>query len=104
MRRAPRSALQIGGGIRHYPRLRPASGLRDRTEIPMAQALSPVQFRKAMEDRIKGRTHSDYPMVNLIAAGQATPEQIAYLGVLFYHFTKETPQVISTIHSRCPDP
>lgn len=70
----------------------------------MAAALSPAEFRKAMEDRIKGRTHSDYPMVNLIAAGKASLEQIAYLGVLFYHFTKETPQVISTIHSRCPDP
>jgi pyrroloquinoline quinone (PQQ) biosynthesis protein C len=57
-----------------------------------------------MEQRIAGRAHSDYWIVRAIAEGTASPEQIAYLGVLFYHFTKETPQVISTIHSRCPDP
>ena len=70
----------------------------------MSQALPPAEFKKAMEARIQGRSHSDYPIVKAIAAGTATIEQIAYLGVLFYHFTKETPQVISTIHSRCPDP
>ena len=70
----------------------------------MNQALSAVEFRKAMEERIQGRAHSNYPIVKAIAAGTATLEQIAYLGILFYHFTKETPQVISTIHSRCPDP
>ena len=67
-------------------------------------ALPPDQFRKAMEDRIGGREHSTYPIVQNIYRGKASLEQIAYLGVLFYHFTKETPQVISTIHSRCPDP
>jgi len=70
----------------------------------MAQAMSPEKFRHAMEDRIKGREHSSYPTVRAIHEGRATPEQNAYLGVLFYHFTKETPQVISTIHSRRPDP
>lgn len=70
----------------------------------MQQALSAAEFRQAMEERIKGRAHSNYPIVKAIAAGTATLEQIAYLGILFYHFTKETPQVISAIHSRCPDP
>ena len=70
----------------------------------MSQALAPAEFRTEMEARIQGRSHSDYPIVKTIEAGTATIEQIAYLGVLFYHFTKETPQVISTIHSRCPDP
>src|SRR5512147_2751781 len=96
-------ALQNSAPIRQYPGIPPRPIVRKEIQI-MASALSPVEFRKAMEDRIKGRTHSDYPMVNAIAAGTATPEQIGYLGVLFYHFTKETPQVISTIHSRCPDP
>jgi pyrroloquinoline-quinone synthase len=75
-----------------------------RTENDMTAALPPAEFRRQMEDRIRGREHSSYPIVRTIHAGTATPEQIAYLGVLFYHFTKETPQVISTIHSRCPDP
>lgn len=70
----------------------------------MAQALSQAEFRQTMEDRIRGHEHASYPVVRMIHEGRATPEQIAYLGVLFYHFTKETPQVISTIHSRCPDP
>ena len=30
-------------------------------------------------------------------------EQIGFLGVVFYHFPKVTPQVLSTIHSRCDD-
>ncbi|MGH7090112.1 MAG: TenA family transcriptional regulator, partial [Stellaceae bacterium] len=70
----------------------------------MPTALPPDQFREAMEARIRGRSHSSYPIVRAIHDGSASIEQIAYLGVLFYHFTKETPQVISTIHSRCPDP
>jgi pyrroloquinoline-quinone synthase len=70
----------------------------------MATALAPQEFRAAMEARIHGRAHSTYPIVRSIHEGRATIEQAAYLGVLFYHFTKETPQVISTIHSRCPDP
>jgi pyrroloquinoline-quinone synthase len=70
----------------------------------MAAALPPPEFRRQMEARISGREHSSYPMVRMIHDHRASVEQIAYLGVLFYHFTKETPQVISTIHSRCPDP
>jgi len=70
----------------------------------MAAALKQDEFRRRMEDAIHGREHSSYPIVRAIYEGRATPEQVAYLGVLFYHFTKETPQVISTIHSRCPDP
>jgi pyrroloquinoline quinone (PQQ) biosynthesis protein C len=73
-------------------------------EHKMTNALPPEAFRKAMEDRIRGKQHSSYPIIPAINEGRATLEQIAYLGVLFYHFTKETPQVISTIHSRCPDP
>jgi pyrroloquinoline quinone (PQQ) biosynthesis protein C len=70
----------------------------------MATALPPNEFCEAMEARIRGRTHSSYPIVPTIHEGRASIEQIAYLSVLFYHFTKETPQAISTIHTRCPDP
>lgn len=70
----------------------------------MAQALSREAFLEAMQSRIRGREHWTYPIVQNIYKGTATPEQIGYLGVLFFHFTKHTPQVISTIHSRCPDP
>ena len=69
----------------------------------LPQALSREAFHKEMVRRIEGRRHSDYPMVNMIRAGTATREQIGYLAVLFYHFTKVTPQVLSTIHSRCDD-
>src|SRR3954468_22460065 len=61
------------------------------------------EFLHAMLSRMEGKRHSDYPIVKAIAAGTATREQIGYLGVLFYHFTKWTPQVLSTIHSRCDD-
>src|SRR5262245_4500145 len=60
-------------------------------------------FLKEMLTRIDGKRHSDYPLVKAIAAGTATPEQVGYLGLLFVHFTRVTPQVISTIHSRCDD-
>ncbi len=70
----------------------------------MTAALAPDAFRREMEEHIRGREHASFPIVQAIYAGKATPEQVAYLGILFYHFTKETPQVISTIHSRCPDP
>jgi len=66
-------------------------------------ALSRDAFLAAMESRFVGCRHSDYPMVRNIYAGTATRDQIAYLGVLFYHFTKATPQVLSTIHARCDD-
>lgn len=69
----------------------------------MAEARSRDEFLAEMESRIDGRRHSDYEMVRTIANGTATRDQIGYLGVLFYHFTKWTPQVISTIHSRCDD-
>ena len=69
----------------------------------MAEALSQDGFLSEIENRIAGRRHSDYPMVKAIRAGTASPDQIGYLGVLFYHFTKATPQVLSTIHSRCED-
>ncbi len=69
----------------------------------LPQALPREAFLKEMLRRIEGKRHSDYPMVNLIRAGKATREQVGYLGVLFYHFTKVTPQVLSTIHSRCDD-
>jgi pyrroloquinoline quinone (PQQ) biosynthesis protein C len=69
----------------------------------MAQALAPDAFKGAMLKRLEGRRHWEQPIVKQIAAGTATPEQIGYLGVLFYHFTRHTPQVLSTIHSRCSD-
>ncbi len=69
----------------------------------MADARSQEEFLKEMESRFEGKRHSDYQMVKTIADGTATKEQIGYLAVLFYHFTKWTPQVISTIHSRCDD-
>lgn len=69
----------------------------------MAEARSREEFLKEMECRFEGKRHSDYQMVKTIADGTATKEQIGYLAVLFYHFTKWTPQVISTIHSRCDD-
>ncbi len=69
----------------------------------MTRALERSEFLAAMESRFEGRRHSDHDMVKMIAAGTASREQISYLGILFYHFTKWTPQVISTIHSRCDD-
>lgn len=69
----------------------------------MADARSKDEFLKEMESRFEGKRHSDYQMVRTIADGTATKGQIGYLAVLFYHFTKWTPQVISTIHSRCDD-
>jgi pyrroloquinoline quinone (PQQ) biosynthesis protein C len=70
---------------------------------PLGAALPRDAFLQAMVARIDGKRHSDYPMVQAVARGTATREQIGYLGVLFYHFTKVTPQVLSTIHSRCSD-
>ena len=70
---------------------------------PLPKGLPRDAFLNEMMRRINGKRHSDYPMVNLIRAGRATREQVGYLGVLFYHFTKVTPQVLSTIHSRCDD-
>ena len=67
----------------------------------MLEPRSQDEFLAAMETRFEGRRHSDYEMVRTIANGTATEQQIGYLAVLFYHFTKWTPQVISTIHSRC---
>lgn len=61
------------------------------------------EFLKEMLRRIDGKRHSDYPIVRAIRAGTASREQVGYLGILFYHFTKWTPQVLSTIHSRCDD-
>ncbi len=69
----------------------------------LAQPMPRDVFLKEMVSRIDGKRHSDYPLVKAIRAGTATREQIGYLGVLFYHFTKVTPQVLSTIHSRCDD-
>jgi pyrroloquinoline quinone (PQQ) biosynthesis protein C len=71
--------------------------------LERSQAMPRDEFLKEMLSRIDGKRHSDYPMVKAIAAGTATREQIGYLGVLFCHFTRATPQVISTIHSRCDD-
>jgi pyrroloquinoline quinone (PQQ) biosynthesis protein C len=76
---------------------------------PLAEAqhltspLSRDEFLAAMVRRIDGKRHSDYPIVKAIAQGTATREQIGYLGIVFYHFTKWTPQVLSSIHSRCDD-
>jgi pyrroloquinoline quinone (PQQ) biosynthesis protein C len=70
---------------------------------PLPQPLAREAFLKEMVSRIEGKRHSDYPLIPAIAAGTATRQQIGYLGVLFYHFTKVTPQVLSTIHSRCDD-
>lgn len=67
------------------------------------KALTRDEFLKAMLARLSGKEHSSYPAVQAIRKGTATPEQIGYLGIVFYHFTKATPQVLSTIHSRCED-
>ena len=69
----------------------------------MTQALAPEAFKQAMLDRLTGKRHGERSIVRSIFEGRATPEQVGYLGVLFYHFTKHTPQVLSTIHSRCTD-
>src|SRR5438067_11886332 len=69
----------------------------------LPQPLGRNEFVDAMVGRMAGKRHSDYPIVKAIARGSATREQIGYLGILFYHFTKWTPQVLSTIHSRCED-
>ena len=66
-------------------------------------ALSRSEFLDAMVRRTHGKRHSDYPIVKAIARGTATHEQIGYLGIVFYHFTKWTPQVLSSIHARCED-
>jgi pyrroloquinoline quinone (PQQ) biosynthesis protein C len=66
-------------------------------------AMPRQKFLDTMVHRIDGKRHSDFPAVQAIAAGKATREQIGFLGICFYHFTKATPQVISTIHSRCDD-
>jgi pyrroloquinoline quinone (PQQ) biosynthesis protein C len=71
-------------------------------QIPAA-ALPREPFLQAMKERLAGKEHSSFPIVQMIARGTATREQIGYLGVVFYHFTKVTPQVLSTIHSRCED-
>ena len=71
--------------------------------LVMKNAMSPDKFLSEMERRFEGKRNTDHKMVQNIADGTATREQIGYLGVLFYHFTKCTPQVISTIHSRCED-
>jgi len=65
--------------------------------------LSREDFLKAMIDRLADKQHSRYPIVQAISGGTASAAQIGYLGVVFYHFTKVTPQVLSTIHSRCDD-
>jgi pyrroloquinoline quinone (PQQ) biosynthesis protein C len=70
----------------------------------MAEALPRDAFLAEMQRRIKGREHATHAIVKAIEKGTATPAQIGYLAVLFFHFTKHTPQVISTIHSRCSDP
>src|SRR5947207_12097206 len=69
----------------------------------LPQPLGRDEFVEAMVGRMAGKRHSDYPMVKAIGGGSATREQVGYLGILFYHFTKWTPQVLSTIHSRCND-
>ena len=70
---------------------------------PLPRPLARAEFLDAMVSRMEGRRHSDYPIVKAIAAGGASRGQIGTLAVLFYHFTKWTPQVLSTIHSRCND-
>jgi pyrroloquinoline quinone (PQQ) biosynthesis protein C len=69
----------------------------------MAQALAPDAFKAAMLKRLEGKRHWERSIVKRIFEGKATPDQIGYLGILFYHFTRHTPQVLSTIHSRCSD-
>lgn len=69
----------------------------------MAEPLAPDAFKAAMLKRLEGRRHWEQPIVRRIAAGEASRAEIGYLGVLFYHFTRHTPQVLSTIHSRCAD-
>ena len=69
----------------------------------MAEARSREEFLAEMETRFEGKRHSDHDIVQMIADGSASREQVGYLAVLFYHFTKWTPQVVSTIHSRCDD-
>ena len=67
------------------------------------EAMSRDEFLKAMVSRLDGKRHADYPFLKAVRTGSATREQIGFLGVVFYHFTKVTPQVLSTIHSRCDD-
>ena len=69
----------------------------------MTNALSRDRYLKEMQARFEDKRHSDYPIIKAISVGTASPAQIGYLGVIFYHFTKWTPQVLSTIHSRCED-
>lgn len=70
----------------------------------MSDALPPGEFLALMQSRLRGREHASHPIVQAIAEGSASPAQIGYLAVVFFHFTRHTPQVISTIHSRCDDP
>src|SRR5437899_3684822 len=67
------------------------------------EAMSRDEFLKAMVTRLDGKRHADYPFLKAVRTGSDTREQIGFLGVAFYHFTKVTPQVLSTIHSRCDD-
>src|SRR3954468_19962822 len=67
------------------------------------EAMSRDEFLKAMVTRLDGKRHADYPFLKSVRSGTATRAQVGFLGVAFYHFTKVTPQVLSTIHSRCDD-
>jgi pyrroloquinoline quinone (PQQ) biosynthesis protein C len=68
-----------------------------------SRTLTRDDFLDAMKSRLKGKEHSSFPIVQAIAKGTATREQIGFLAVVFYHFTKVTPQVLSSIHARCED-
>jgi len=67
------------------------------------EAMSRDVFHKSMLDRLAKDPHYKYPIFQAIAKGTATRGQIGYLAIVYYHFTKWTPQIISSIHARCED-
>ncbi|MDO8279742.1 MAG: iron-containing redox enzyme family protein [Hylemonella sp.] len=83
----------------------------------MNMATEPNKFRPAAsgavmsEDELIGIVkhllkefgHDTAPLVQKIAAGTATREQIIRLGINFQNFTRITPNVLGTLYSRCYD-
>jgi pyrroloquinoline quinone (PQQ) biosynthesis protein C len=47
--------------------------------------------------------HDSAPLVQKIAAGTATREQITRLGIHFQNFTRITPNVLGSLYARCYD-
>lgn len=67
----------------------------------MSMTMSKEEIGQKVDATMNGRRHIDSAVFRLVQAGQVTPEQVAWLGMCYLHFTMDGKRVLAKLLYNC---